>query len=652
VQDTKTFIANRSQYRLRYLFTALLFCLSFTSGYSQVCPTNIDFETGTFNGWTCYTGGVVAASGQNVISLFAGGPVPDRHTMISSGSAGKDYYGGFPTNCPNGSGYSVRLGNDQAGTQAEGIAYEFTIPAGRNVYSLIYHYAVVFQDPNHQEFEQPRLELEIKNVTDDKVIDCSSFTFIPYGSLLPGFFESPNPDGGTPVWCKDWTAVSINLNGHAGKTIRLFFKTADCTFRRHFGYAYIDVNSECSGEFVGATYCPDDTAINVIAPYGYSAYTWYNNSFTQVLGSSQTLTLNPPPPVGTNIAVKVDPYHGYGCLDTFYAKLIDTLTVRSNAGKNSFSCNHAPVQLGANPKPGLVYRWTPSTGLTNPNIANPLASPAITTTYILTTSNSGGGCVDTDTVLVEASAIDSTMQLLGSAAYCIDSDDSAVLRVPFTDSIQWYRDGIPIRSANRTSYRVSQTGIYYAMLFNNSGCGMTTAKQKVIIEKPQPPVNYPTQYAVIDLPLDLKARQFGETALWSPGINLNNRTSYTPVFKGSKEQLYTITIVTSGGCVTVDTQLVRTVKYIDVIVPNAFTPNNDGRNDYLRPILMGITKIRSFRIYNRWGQLLFQTNNERPGWDGTFKGHTLATQTVVWTIEGLGVDGKTYLRKGTSILGR
>ena len=572
--------------------------------------------------------------------------------MIPPGSGGKDYFGGFPLNCPNGSGYSVRLGNEQAGTQAEGIAYEFTVPAGRDVYSLIYHYAVVFQDPNHMEYEQPRLELEIKNISDNKVIDCSSFTFIPYGSLLPGFYESPNPDGATPVWCKDWTAVSINLNGHAGKTIRLMFKTADCTFRRHFGYAYIDVNSECSGEFVGATYCPDDTAINVVAPYGYSSYTWYNNTFSQILGTSQTLTMNPPPAVGTNLAVKVDPYHGYGCLDTFYAKLIDTLTVTSNAGKNSFSCNLTPVQLGANPKPGLVYKWSPTTGLSNPNIANPFAAPPVTTTYILTTSNSGGGCVDVDTVLVEASVIDNTMQLLGKSSFCVDSDDSATLRVPFTDSIQWYRDGIPIFRANQATYRVNQSGTYYAMLRNNSGCSMTTLKQEILIDKPEKPIAYPVQYAVIDLPLDLKARKFGETALWNPGIQLDTRTSYTPVFKGTREQLYTITITKSSGCVTVDTQLVRTVKFIDVVVPNVFTPNHDGRNDYLRPILMGIKQIRSFRIYNRWGQLLFETKEERPGWDGTFKGQRMASQAVVWVIEGVGVDGKTYIRKGTSIVAR
>ena len=290
--------------------------------------------------------------------------------------------------------------------------------------------------------------------------------------------------------------------------------------------------------------------------------------------------------------------------------------------------------------------------MTDPNIANPRAAPSVTTTYVLTTSNSGGGCVDTDTVVVAASVIDSTMQLFGKASYCVDSDDTAVLRVAFTDSIQWYRDGVPIRGANQASYRVRQTGTYHAMLRNNSGCSMSTAKQKVSIDLPRPPSTYPTQYAVIDLPFDLKSRTFGATVLWSPGINLDNPRSQTPVFKGSKEQLYTITIVTSSGCITVDTQLVRTVKFVDIVVPNAFTPNNDGKNDYLRPILMGISKIRSFKIFNRWGQLLFESNTDRPGWDGTFKGNRLATQTVVWMAEGIGVDGKTYLRKGTSVLGR
>jgi gliding motility-associated-like protein len=633
---------------------SLILCPGYFFANAQECPPNIDFETGTFSGWTCYTGTPQAVSGRNIISLYpVSGPIPGRHTMYSANSgSGVDPYGGFPVNCPNGSGYSIRLGNNLAGTEAEGISYQFTIPANQDVYSLIYHYAVVFQDPNHEIYQQPRLEIEITNVTDNTTIDCSSFTFIPYGSLLPGFFESSNPGGSTPVWCKDWSAVSINLNGHAGKTIRLSFKTADCTFRRHFGYAYIDVNSECSSEFVGAAYCPDDTAVNVTAPYGYQGYTWYNNTFTQTLGSQQTITFKPPPVAGTTYAVEIVPYSGYGCRDTLYAKLIDNLTVKANAGRDTLSCNNTPVPIGAISKPGLAYSWNPAVGLSNPRIANPLAAPDNTTTYILTTNHDGGGCVNTDTVVVKASFIDDSLQLIGSAMYCSDSDDSSILRVQPTNSIQWLKDDRKINGANQTDYRVNQTGSYYAMLLNNDGCSIATEKQNIIIDDPRPGITYPVQYAIIDLPLDLKARQFGDSILWSPGTSLNTPTSYTPVFNGPSEQLYTIEIKTASGCVTVDTQLVKTVKSAEMYVPTAFTPNNDGLNDFLRPVLMGIKEVRYFRIFNRWGQLLFEAKTDQPGWDGRLGGIPVSSQVVVWLVEGLGIDNNIYRRKGTTVLVR
>src|SRR5688572_19614972 len=203
----------------------------FFSAFTQTCPPNIDFESGTFTGLTCYTGTVAAVGGQNVMSLSAlSSASPFRQTMYSSNpGAGVDEYGGFPINCPNGSGHSIKLGNNLGGGQAEAISYEFTIPANENVYNLMYNYAVVFQDPDHEEYEQPRMEIEIMNITDNVLISCSSFAFHPYGTPLPGFQLSSNPGTETPVWYKDWTPVSINLDGHAGKTIRLTYKTADCT---------------------------------------------------------------------------------------------------------------------------------------------------------------------------------------------------------------------------------------------------------------------------------------------------------------------------------------------------------------------------------------------------------------------------------------
>jgi gliding motility-associated-like protein len=641
-----------SRYGLRLLIVGLVVCPGYFSLNAQDCPPNIDFETGTFEGWTCYTGSSGESNGQNIISLFnSGGPVAGRHTMFPSfPNPGVDPYGGFPISCPNGSGYSVRLGNNIAGTQAEGVSYEFTIPANQNEYSLIYHYAVVFQDPNHEIFQQPRLELEITNVSDNSIIHCSSFTFIPYGSILPGFFESPNPGTDTPVWCKDWSAVSINLNGHAGKTIRLFFKTADCTFRRHFGYAYIDVNSECTSEFVGAAYCPDDTIVNVTAPFGYQGYKWYDNNFTRILGTQQTISFSPLPVPGTIYAVEVIPYNGYGCLDTLYARLEDNLTVAANAGQDILSCNRDPVRIGVNSKPGLSYSWNPPDGLSNPGIANPLATPDRTTAYILTTNHDGGGCVDTDTVVVTASIIDNSLQLTGSAMYCSDSGDSAILKVKATQSIQWFKDDNIINGATRTDYRITQSGEYHALLFNSDGCSISTEKQPIIIDDPRQGINYPVQYAVVDLPLDLEARQFGDSVLWSPGTWLNTQTSFTPIFDGLTEQLYTIEIRTKSGCLTVDTQMVKTVKQVEVFVPTAFTPNSDGLNDFLRPILMGIKEVRRFSIFNRWGQLIFDTKTEQPGWNGMLQGSPLSSQAVVWMFEGIGVDNKMYRRKGTSVL--
>lgn len=804
-------------------FVIALLCTSLQNIQAQSCPPNIDFESGTFNGWTCYTGFVAAVGGQNVISIIpSGGPVNNRHTMYTANQGNAtDPYGGFPVNCPNGSGHSIRLGNDQGGGEAEGISYEFTIPANENVYNLIYNYAVVFQDPNHQEYEQPRMQIEITNVTDNTLISCSSFSFHPYGSPLPGFKLSDNPGSNTPVWYKDWSAVSINLSGNAGKTIRLFFKTADCTFRRHFGYAYIDVNSECSGTFVGATYCPGDTLVKVIGPYGYQSYAWYDSSLTTSLGNQQTLVLQPPPPSGTTVAVKIIPYDGYGCPQTLYAQLVDTLTVVANAGNDTLSCNHSPVQIGARPKPGLIYSWQPAAGLSSSSVANPFASPDTTTTYILTTTHDGGGCLDVDTVVVRAGLVSDSLFLAGKSVLCSGRNDSAILSVLPADSIQWFKDNIPISGAHQTRFKVTQTGVYFAKLFSRSGCNATTRTQEiftssvpvagvvpasdvnqclvgnnfiftntstnaigamqylwtmgdssvietrdasytykkagiyhikmvvssntickdssaitvqvyqnaiadfrvdpicinlpmqpvnntvdtmgspisytwnfgngrstsnlrtppaqtytaagaypvtlsvntaqcpsplntarhiVVVDKPQAGISYPVQYAVVNLPLTLQARQLGESFFWSPGISLSTRTDYTTVFKGQTDQTYTIDIKNNTGCVTVDTQVVKTVKNVEIYVPAAFTPNSDGTNDYLRPVLMGIKNIRYFKVFSRWGQLLFESRTERPGWDGTYNGVKQGTQTVVWMIEADGIDGNTYMRKGTSVL--
>ena len=651
LQLKKTISGSPPLFIAHYFFAFILFASSTPSALSaQSCPPNIDFEVGNFNGWTSYTGITSAVGSQNQISLgSSAGPVYNRHTMYSGNTRELDPFGNFPVLCPNGSGHSIRLGNSQGGGQAEGISYEFTIPDNANSYSLIYHYAVVFQAPNHRVNEQPRMEIEITNVTDNSVIDCASFTFIAVGTSLPGFKVSNITDT-TAVLYKDWSAVTVDLSGNAGKTIRMMFKTADCTFRRHFGYAYIDVDSECGGSFLGATYCPDDTIVNVTAPFGYEGYTWYDSSLSNVIGMQQVLPLTPAPRSGTTIAVKLAPYLGFGCPKTLFARLLDTLTVTSIAGNDMMSCNATPVNLGANAKAGWKYLWTPDVGLNNVHISNPIASPVITTTYVVQTNNTGGGCKTYDTVVVLASVIDTSIQLIGKASFCLDNKDSAVLKVKPAVSIQWYKNGFVVNGAKQPFLKVNSSGLYHAQLSNFDGCTINSIKQPIVIEKAKQGITYPVIYALMNTPLEISARPIGESVVWKPGTNLNNIHSFNPVFTGSTERLYTIEIKTVTECLTVDTQIVKTISGVEIYVPTAFTPNNDGKNDYLRPILRGIKVLRYFRIFNRWGNVLYAHSKEQPGWNGMLNNTPQQTQNVVWMFEGIGLDNVVYTRKGSTLL--
>src|SRR4051812_37829085 len=103
----------------RSFVTALFFLASLQFGFSQNlnCPANIDFELGNFNNWDCFTGHTYVQNGVNVISLNPSPPTPGRHEIISAANSGLDQYGKFPTLCPYGDNYSVKLGNDVTGSE-------------------------------------------------------------------------------------------------------------------------------------------------------------------------------------------------------------------------------------------------------------------------------------------------------------------------------------------------------------------------------------------------------------------------------------------------------------------------------------------------------------------------------------------------------
>ena len=85
-------------------------------------------------------------------------------------------------------------------------------------------------------------------------------------------------------------------------------------------------------------------------------------------------------------------------------------------------------------------------------------------------------------------------------------------------------------------------------------------------------------------------------------------------------------------------------------VPTAFTPNGDGKNDIFRMIRLGIQKLVDFRVYNRWGEMMFQTSNPEIGWDGTYKGQPQDIGTYIYEIIVALPNGENKVHKGNVTL--
>jgi gliding motility-associated-like protein len=85
-------------------------------------------------------------------------------------------------------------------------------------------------------------------------------------------------------------------------------------------------------------------------------------------------------------------------------------------------------------------------------------------------------------------------------------------------------------------------------------------------------------------------------------------------------------------------------------VPTAFTPNGDGKNDIFRPIILGIKSLDLFRVYNRWGQLLYSGTDAEKGWDGTFGGKGQDPATYVWYAEATDYRNRKLKKKGYVVL--
>jgi gliding motility-associated-like protein len=146
----------------------------------------------------------------------------------------------------------------------------------------------------------------------------------------------------------------------------------------------------------------------------------------------------------------------------------------------------------------------------------------------------------------------------------------------------------------------------------------------------------------------------GLNYVWSPATGLSNPNISNPIgrYTASIDSVrYKLIVTDIAGCADSSFITVRVFRTNpSVFVPTAFTPNNDGLNDVIRPIAVGIQEIKYFSIFNRWGQRVFNTTADRAGWDGRINGTLQASGVYVWMVSAIDYTGAPIFLKGTVAL--
>jgi gliding motility-associated-like protein len=462
----------------------VVFLLTCFSGLAQTSTPNIGFEDGTFDHWQCYIGGIDKLG---VITVNPTMPVYNRQTIYGKEATGElDPYGKFPVLCPNGSKYSIRLGNNDTSAQAERVTYLFTVPKD-NAYSIILNYAVVLENPNHAPFQQPKFTAQVYDATDETYVNCPSFDFVA-PSELPGFkLSSAQGAKNATIFYKDWSTATIDLRGYKGKTIQLVFTTNDCTLGGHFGYAYLDLDEDAGSAIAGNSYCVGQKSVTLYAPNGFASYAWYNADLTKYLGSGQSMSISPPPPDMTKYAVTILPYPGLGCADTLYTTVnkIDE-GFKLNVQDTLYGCPGTGADLTA---PAITAGSSPGMALDYFNDA--LATSHLYNPDMVTTSGvyyiqgvNASGCMNILPVQV----------IIGNPEIAV-TDPPAVVFPATVDltksytpqpglSYSYYTDaGITKPLENYTA--IQYGGIYYIKVVNIAGC-INVVPVNVVIEPPTP----------------------------------------------------------------------------------------------------------------------------------------------------------------------
>lgn len=366
-------------------------------------------------------------------------------------------------------------------------------------------------------------------------------------------------------------------------------------------------------------------------------------SWSPSTGLNNALVPNPiaTPAITTQYIVSAIDPGGCAAKDTVVVNVVQSPNVTIT--NDTTICSGAAIQLAASG--GNAYEWTPAASLNDFRIAQPnTISLFENVTYVVKVSGING-CFRRDSVRV---AVRPYPEFVASGTPDVCAGNVAILQASGGDRYHWSPDDAFADPDQPNINFVPNSSATYTVDITDNVCGFDTSINVITDVHPIPVVvatksndiNCTVPSAVLEVS---GAQEYS----WTPSNSLTDPGSATTISNADTTTLYTVIGSNEFGCSSSATLLVAVDRSgaPTFIVPNAFTPNNDGKNDCFGIQRWGNTEIKQFAVYNRWGSLVFQTSDASKCWDGTANGKLQQAGGYVYVIRANTLCGEV-IRKG------
>jgi gliding motility-associated-like protein len=278
-------------------------------------------------------------------------------------------------------------------------------------------------------------------------------------------------------------------------------------------------------------------------------------------------------------------------------------------------------------------------------------SPIVAGTYHVRASN-GSICASMDSVVITTSLVNALVQ--GDTTICAqDTAQLLLLGIDPGSTIVWMPADEILTGQGSTNATVAPSAsmVYGVLVVSPSGCTWSSTIGVEVSPLVGSTVNATVDQGIVSPGTTVQLSAWpsdGVNYSWSPAASVSDPTSRTPAATVNNTTTFTVTV--SDGICTREASVTVEVRDLlcedpDIFVPNTFTPNGDGNNDVLLVRGRSIRELE-FMVFDRWGEKVFETNDQDRGWDGTFEGKPVDPAVFVYHLTVYCVDGQRFFTKG------